>query len=373
MEHRLQRQLLRALSVTLIALAALLAVYWTIPLLYPFIIGWIIAYILNPLVNLMQRKLKLPRWLSVSVALLLFIGAISGLITLVITRIVSEMDRLAQYINANYNNWLASVNNFLHSELLQGWIERWNALYKGSDYKETVDSSIGSLGQRLALAVTDMLQGLAKTTINVITALPDIAVGLIVALLAAFFISKDWERLKQWAGGLLPAAVRRSGVAIWADLQKALFGFLRAQFILIAITAVFVIIGLLLLRVPYAVTIGLLIGLVDLMPYLGTGAVFVPWILYTLITGNYGLAFGLTILYAIILIARQLAEPKVLSSSIGLNPLVTLVAIFVGLKLFGFIGLIIGPGVLVLLFSFQRAGMFRDIKQYIVHGRQAAD
>src|SRR5690606_28158377 len=113
------------------------------------------------------------------------------------------------------------------------------------------------------------------------------ALGLTVAMLAAFFISKDWDNMQRWLTGNIPEKAGQAVYAVWLDLRKALFGFVQAQLILISITAVFVIIGLFLLRVDYALTIGLLIGLVDLMPYLGTGAVFVPWIIYVFLDGNY--------------------------------------------------------------------------------------
>lgn len=369
MNAKLLYQVLRGIWVAVVAVGIIIALFLTVPLIYPFIVGWLIAYLLNPLVGLMQRRLKFPRWLSVTVALLLFIGAIGGLITLVIIRIAHEMQRLAQLINNNYTKWIENLDKILHSEFLQGWVDRINMLYEGTEYRDTVQLGITSAGQKIAGTVANALQGLAGSIINFIAALPNLAVGIIVSLLAAWFISKDWKRISAWLASLVPAGMKASADAVWHDLRKALFGFLRAQFILVAITTVFVIIGLLLLRVPYAVTIGLLIGLVDLLPYLGTGAVFVPWILYAFVDGSYAFAFGLTVLYALIVIARQLAEPKVLSSSIGLNPLVTLIAIFVGLQLFGFFGLILGPVLLVIAFSLHRADVFRDLKQYIAKGR----
>ncbi|MBR2570475.1 MAG: AI-2E family transporter, partial [Paenibacillus sp.] len=157
---------------------------------------------------------------------------------------------------------------------------------------------------------------------------------------------------------------------IWADLQKALFGYLRAQFILISITAVVITIGLMMIGVDYAVTIGMLIGIVDLLPYLGVGAVMVPWIAYCFITGDASIGIGLSILYGIVLVARQVMEPKVLASSVGLDPLLTLVAMFVGLKLFGVFGLIIGPVSLVIGAAIHRANLWGDLQRYIIYGRR---
>ena len=130
----------------------------------------------------------------------------------------------------------------------------------------------------------------------------------------------------------MPSKARKSGKRVFLDLKKALFGFIKAQATLISITTVIVLIGLLILRVNYAITIALIIGLVDILPYLGTGIVFVPWIIYAAVSGDVPFAIGLSVLYIVVLVQRQIMEPKVLSSSIGLDPLATLVALFVGFK-----------------------------------------
>jgi sporulation integral membrane protein YtvI len=368
MDGPLLGKVLRGLWVSTIIILSLIAIYYVVPLIYPFLIGWLIAYLLNPLVNVLEGKARVPRWLAVLIGMLVFLSVLSGLITLVVFRIVNEIQRLAQYINNNYEQWLNDLSRFLSSDMMHRWVEQVSNLYRQFGNQDTVDTRINSVGEKVAATVTDILQQLAQYMVNFITTLPNIAVGLIIAFLAAFFISKDWYIVRSWGGKLMSEQVKDSVGAIWTDLRKALFGFLRAQFILISITACFVIIGLFLLRVQYAVSIGLLIGLVDLLPYLGTGAAFIPWIIIVLINGNYTFAIGLSVLYGIILIARQLAEPKVLSSSIGLNPLVTLIGIFVGLKLFGVLGLIIGPICLVLGFAFHRADVFRDIRRYITQG-----
>ena len=362
-------QILRAIWVILLAAASVVFVYLAAPLLYPFIIGFLIAYLLQPLIRLLEHKAKAPRWLAVTGSLVLFLGVIGGLLTLVITRIVNEMERLSQFINNNYIAWLERFDVLIHSDLLRRLTERVTELYEASGYQSTVDNGIASIGQDIANYIIKILQGLGQLILGFVTALPNITLGLVVAIIAAFFIAKEWEHNRNWFSSKMPERANTAIFAVWADLRKALFGFIQAQLILISITAVFVIIGLFLLRVPYALTIGLLIGLVDLMPYLGTGAVFVPWIIYVFLDGNIALGIGLSVLYAIILIARQIAEPKVYSSSLNLRPLATLIALFVGLQLFGFLGLILGPVILVLGSSFSRAGVFRDLRRYIVQGK----
>jgi sporulation integral membrane protein YtvI len=123
--------------------------------------------------------------------------------------------------------------------------------------------------------------------------------------------------------------------------------------------------------VEYAITVALIIGLVDLIPYLGTGLIFVPWIIFLAISGNLPLAIGLGVLYLIVIVQRQLMEPNILSSSIGLDPLTTLVSLFIGFQLIGFLGLLVGPVTVVIFNTLYKAGVFHEIYAFII-GRNRA-
>ncbi|MNW57155.1 hypothetical protein D3C74_349350 [compost metagenome] len=205
--------------------------------------------------------------------------------------------------------------------------------------------------------------------VNVLTSLPNIGVIATVILLSVFFMSNNWDKDTKIIARVIPAPLRTITSQIWNDLQKALSGYLRSQFIMISITALIVFIGLLVLKVDSPFTYALIIGIVDLLPYLGVGTIMIPWLLYAFLTGSVSLGIGLSILFVIILVARQLIEPKVLSSNVGLEPLPTLISTFVGLKLFGVLGLIIGPVTLVIAAAITRAGVINNLRNYILHGR----
>lgn len=368
MNHQLPGLLLRTLWVMSVFVLSALAIYFAMPLLYPFLIGFLLALVLRPMASFFNRKLKFPGWLAVTLSIVLIVGVLGGLLTLIIIRIITESNRLVQFINHNYEEWFAKLNSFFRSDALNLFMERINSLYADTGVQETVDRSMSSIGETIATFISSVLQSLGQGLLQVLGALPNLAISLLVAMLAAFFISKDWDKIAAWISGKLSGNIVKAAGAVWTDLHRALFGFVRAQLILISITTVLVIIGLFLLRVPYALTIGLLIGLVDLLPYLGTSVVFIPWIIYVFIDGNIPLGIGLSVLWAVIMIARHLSEPKVYSSSLGLYPLVTLISLYVGLKLFGVIGLILGPTLVIIGLSFERAGVLRDIRNYIRYG-----
>ncbi|WP_307256977.1 sporulation integral membrane protein YtvI [Oikeobacillus pervagus] len=333
---------------------------------YPFIIAFIIALSINPLVDFLERRLKMPRTASVIVSIMIIMGAFIGIITLLITEIVSGANYLGNVLPGHVQTLVQFIQNFITAQIIPIY-EQATLIFKNLEMnqQETIIDNIQSVGQSIASTAGSFLQNLFQGLPNLITWIPNAATVLIFSLLATFFISKDWNRLKTRFTPYLPDKARSSGRRIFEDLKKALFGFIKAQLTLISITTVIVLIGLLILRVKYAITIALIAGIVDILPYLGTGTVFVPWIIYEVITGNLSLAIGLLVLYIIIIVQRQIMEPKVLSSSIGLDPLATLIALFVGFKLVGFLGLIIGPVTLVILKTLHEADVFRDIWKYI--------
>ncbi|KGE16289.1 sporulation integral membrane protein YtvI [Paenibacillus wynnii] len=369
MDSLMLKRLLRGLWVVVATITLLLALYILMPLLYPLLLAWLLAYIMHPLIQIL-RQFKLPGWLAVIMSLLFYIGGTALVLTALITRLVKELVVLTQTLHLHTDEWRELLLSWSRNASIQNILNQINQFYHDNpDYHATIDSNISRTTETVGYAVTQLVTGFFNILLNLISSLPSLGTIMIVVVLAAFFISMSWEKHNDKLSGWLPEPVKRPLSDIWQDLRKALVGYLRAQLILISITAMIVIIGLLLLGVKSALAIGLMIGFVDLLPYLGVGIVMLPWAVYSYVTGNLALGVGLSILFAIILIVRQVLEPKVLASSIGLDPLAMLIGMFAGLQVFGVLGLIIGPVILVILDAFNRAGVFRGLRNYIVSGR----
>ncbi|MFD3445337.1 sporulation integral membrane protein YtvI [Microbacteriaceae bacterium 4G12] len=335
-------------------------------LVYPFIVALIIAYIMNPIVNLLDEKLRFSRPLAVFVTLILVFGAIVGVVTLLVTEAISASTYLLEVLPQQFPKLVGYLQDLIVHNIMPLYNDlatKFNRL--GETQQNTIVSNIQNLGTDITQKAKDLLTAILGGLTSFLGSLPTMVTVLIFILLATFFISNDWKRITKGMKRILPNRVHGYGENIFGDLKKALFGYIKAQCTLISMTMVIVLIGLLVLRVPYAITIALVTGFVDLLPYLGTGAVFVPWIIYAYFTGKVSLAIGLLILYIVVLVQRQVMEPKILSSNIGLHPLPTLIALFVGFKLFGFLGLIIGPVTLVLLKTLYDANVFRDLWNFI--------
>ena len=360
-------RVLRFLLVIALILLTLIAFYYIWHLAYPFVIALLLAFLINPMVDLLERKGKIPRPFSVALSILFLVGVLAAFIALLVNEIVQGVVYIANVLPGNFQEIVLFVEDLFVSHIMPLY-NQLEELFKdlNKDQQTTVIDNIQSIGTTITTALTNILQTLVEGIRSIIVSLPTILTVLVFSMLATFFISKDWYKFINWIKKKVRNDVQKSIGKVYVDLRRALFGFLKAQLTLISMTAVIVLVGLLILRVDYAITIAIIIGLVDLLPYLGTGAIFVPWMIYSFLTGNYGLTIGLSILYGIVVIQRQVMEPKVLSSNIGLDPLATLIALFVGFQVFGFIGLIIGPVLLVVLKTLYHANVFKDIWRYIV-------
>jgi sporulation integral membrane protein YtvI len=361
--------ILRSLLVTGALLGTYLLVSVTMPLVYPFVIGWLIAMLIEPMVRWLNKRAKIPRWAGVTLILLLLLSLLLTLIIFLVAEIVVELTKLADFLPMIFDKiGQTFVQTFTKEntdfrriiDTVQTYLEK-NPEHE-QRISQSIQENIGVIADKGSEFITGILVGIGQFISN----LPYLITVLVFITLAALFIGWDWPRLRKKILWVIPVDIQKTIRSILTDLKKALLGFVRAQLAMVTITAVIMLIGLTILKVPYAFTIAFIIGLVDLLPYLGVGAVLVPWIIYLFLTGNLQWAIGLSITYGIIITVRQFLEPKFVASSIGIDPLLTLISLFVGLKLFGMIGLILGPVTVVILMALHRARVFQDIWKYIL-------
>lgn len=367
MNQKVLHSVLRFLFLIVVIFLSFILIYYTAKVTYPFIIAFAVAFFMNPLVNFFERKWKINRLFSVLLTMLLIISVFAGLVTIIVIEAVNGIEYLVEIVPENFQMLVQYLENFFFTNILPIYnqlLTMFDSLDPSS--QNTVVKNIEAMGQQLTESVKNGVQAFATGLSVFFMSLPNFATGLIISILATFFISKDWYKLKETFRKITPKKALESGGNVYEGLRTALFGFIKAQLTLISITAVIVLVGLLILRVDYAITIALIIGLVDLLPYLGTGLIFVPWIIYSFFAENYFLTIGLSVLYGIVVVQRQVMEPKVLSSNIGLDPLPTLIALFVGFKLFGFFGLILGPVLLVVGKTLYNAGVFEEAWRFII-------
>lgn len=366
MNHPTIQMILRILLLLLLTVLGLFLLYHFLRLTYPFLIAALLAFMINPIVNTLQTHLRFPRPLAILSSLLLFIGIIGGLVTILVKKIIEGILYLSDYIPNQIEVVSTNIQNYFNDYILPLW-NQGVGLLDGMDasQQEAMQEGILLVGNNLASMLGSIGQAIANGISSFIGALPITFTVIIFSILAIYFISKDSKHYAAIYKEKLPLIFRKKTWNVLRDLKTKIFGFLKSQIILMILTAVVSLIGLFILQVNQVLTIAVILGLLDLIPYLGPGLVLIPWSIYSFFTGDLFMGIGLLILYASTVIVRQFAEPKVLSSSLKLNPLAILVSLFAGLQLFGIIGLVIGPISLVLIISLYDAKVFEGLWGFI--------
>ncbi|MGI6412263.1 MAG: sporulation integral membrane protein YtvI [Syntrophomonadaceae bacterium] len=321
-------------------------------LFLPFIIAVILAVLIEPLVVFFETKLRFRRTLAVLTSLGLSFGGLTYLIVLIMTTIVSEVTSLYFFTRANSDEIIDRVMTSFNDIQL---------FYLRLDLPQQIQDSIEDSLEALLKLVNRLMDASIEQLVNWLTMLPSLFIFLIISTIATFFIMKDRALIREFFLGVIPDKARLKTRDVIGQLFKTLVGFVKAYSILVSTTAVVTMVALKLLGIKYILTIGIIVGLLDILPVLGPGLLFIPWILWQFIIGKTSLGIGLIVVYAVISVVRQSLEPKVVGHNIGLHPLATLVSLYIGLQIGGFKGMIIVPVLVVIFVACYRAGVFNQL------------
>jgi sporulation integral membrane protein YtvI len=220
-----------------------------------------------------------------------------------------------------------------------------------------VTSSIEQSITTLTNSVQNLVTATAEGILHYIATIPSIILLVLVSAIATYFLSRDREKIARSFLNLIPSPWDEKLVYLVREITGGFVGFTKAQLVLMSITITISVSGLFIIGAEYALTIGLLAGFLDLLPIVGPAMVYLPWIIWSFVSGDTTFAFKLLILYAILASVRQILEAKIVSVNLGLHPLATLVAMYTGLKLIGVIGLLVGPILLIALKAVLKAGV----------------
>lgn len=201
------------------------------------------------------------------------------------------------------------------------------------------------LGQIVLRLGSEVTVGMGR----VLAATPRAFLALIVSVVACIYTSMDYEHMREWVLSLFPSPWRARVASTCRCIPRLLLVTLRAYGVLMLITFAELWIGFGILRIKYAVWLAALIALIDLLPVLGTGTVLIPWSVVSLLSGETARGIGLLVLYAVVTVVRQMIEPYFLSKSMGVHPFVSLLAMLMGLELFGVLGMILSPMIVLLI------------------------
>jgi sporulation integral membrane protein YtvI len=314
----------------------------------PFMLALLVALFLEPLVQLMMRKLKMNRVVAAVTASTLFTLVVVGLFFLIMVKIYSEVMAFLR----NLPKFVEQANL-----IVQDLLEKTQTAF--DELPADVVVTIQNAADAGVDTLINALSSLSRSMFNLAAVVPNMFILFIIFIVALYLMTIGLNSMKQSFLSFFEESSRTKVSDVLDNLRGSIFGFIRAQAILSGLTYLVAFLGLVILRVDYASVIALLIMIVDILPVLGTGSVLVPWAIICLAMGNYLLAVGLFVLFLFITAFRKMIEPKIIGNSIGLSPLSTLISLWIGFELVGVIGVFLGPIVLIIYQAMRRVGLLR--------------
>ena len=329
------------ISVAILALLTLSYIFlkYLLGIFLPFAISFIIVALSRPIINKMCKRRRVPKKFASILVISVMLFLIIYLTVICISYGVKQLGTITNNILDN----LSKEENFLSSafDYIEGMKTKFpflNKILPGMDeslYSILADT-IGNGFKALSGKLTSVVAGF-------ISSLPIFIIMVVVILLSLFYFSKDYDLISKKIESTMPKGVMSKLPIIKKDILGMTIKYIKAYAILLLITLVQLFSGFLILGINNSFILSILISFVDMLPVLGVGTVLIPWAIVELIMGNTFVGIGLIVLFIIIYIVRQFAEPKILSGQMNVHPLVTLFAMYAGLKILGIGGMIIAP------------------------------
>lgn len=324
------------LTIVITSLSVYLGFKFVLPLILPFLFAYFLAWMVRPVTELLYRKMKLPRILGSTISITLLLAVLGiGIFYLcrtLIQQLILFIKNAPVYLN-------------ILADKLDSICMNCDKMFGFSDgtMRAMVDDNITQMVNRVK---TNIMPGITERTIS-FTIIIIAAIGvLLIIFVSAVLIAKDLPGFKKKYEN---CELYRDVHKITEKLADAGVAYLRSQLIIMVIVAFFCVLGLTILKNEYALLIGIGIALMDALPILGSGIIFIPWVIIMLLNGNIYSAAILITTYLICQIAREILEPKLIGNRIGIKPLFTLIAMYIGVKLFAIYGFFLGPIGLVII------------------------
>ena len=317
----------------------------------PFVVGWILALLANPLVRFLERRVKLVRrhgsMLIIIAALAIVIGLFYGAGLLV----YREMGSFLADAPEIYQSVIAEIGDALQNGRKLAEYFPQNLQPPLLAFSDNLDGLFGKLVSRAAEPTVQIAGHVAKS-------IPNLLVNMVIIILSSYLFLADRESIMRWLKEHLPAFVFRYIEYMKRDAKGVIGGYFLAQFRIMCVVALILAAGFLVLGVRYGVLLAFLTAILDFLPIFGTGTVLFPWAVVKLFAGEYAYATGLILLYILTQVVRQIIQPKIVGESMGLPPLMTLFLLYLGFKLRGLTGMILAVPVGLVFINFYKYGAF---------------
>lgn len=342
----------RAALLVLALLALRFVVLPLVSLLSPFVLALVLSWLLNPPVRWLRKKLSLSRGV-ITLTLLIVVFGLVGVVLWGLTWMAVDQ------VQALFSNWSGIVDTMMvNLERVLDWLGGFGDLLPGG---------ASNAGERFAQVVetwardadvSGWVKIVADRAPSLVGQVSSFVVATIVFLMASYFITADYPRLRFFITDRVPAPARSFCGEVRRIFMEAFGGYLKSQLIISFVVFIILGVGFFLIGQPYGLLLALGFAVLDFIPIIGSGTVMVPWAVVDIIVGNYTHAAQLMVIWGIIALFRRMGEPKILGDQTGLSPILSLVGIYVGMLLGGVLGMIVGPLLLLVLINLAKLGIF---------------
>ncbi|MDK2965803.1 MULTISPECIES: sporulation integral membrane protein YtvI [Lacrimispora] len=317
----------------------------------PFVIGWVISVIANPLVRLLEKRLRIVRKHSSVLIVVAVLALIIAAFYFLITKLISEAAGFVKDIPFYYDS---------------AWVEVQKILLAAEDLlrflPDGIQSSVNLFITHIGEYLNVMVQKIASPTFmaagNVVKSIPAALVYIVVTIFSSYIFIVDRDKILTFLRRYLPRGFSRYYDYLKKDVKHLVGGYFLAQFKIMFVIAGVLAAGFLVLGVKYALLIAVIIALLDFLPILGTGTILIPWAILRIVSGEYAFGVGLIVIYVLTLVLRQIIQPKIVGDTMGLDPLMTLLFLYLGFKISGIAGMILAVPIGMLLINLYKFGAF---------------
>lgn len=343
------------------ALAILLFVIFVLPPLLrffaPLVVAWIVAMIANPVVHFLEKRIRIMRKHGTALIIVLVLLAICGILYGIAAVMVSQVSSLMEELPTVYASVVDNLN-----EILQRLHSRYHVI--PADVQGIFDSGEKNPQDYILTALNGMLEGMQGGTFSrmgsAASSVIDFIVYAVLTILASYFMTVEMDHINQFLGEQMPEGIRTFFGKVRDICIQAIGGYFKAHFQIMVVIFFITVIPFRFMGISYSALLALVIAIVDFLPFFGAGTILCPWAIYKLATGSYRYAAILLVLYLVVMVVRQLLEPKLIGDSIGIHSFTLLIYMLIGYRLGGMLGLILSIPVGMILVACYREGMFES-------------
>ena len=321
----------------------------------PFVAALITAAILHPSIRWLQRRLGVPRKFSTLLILLLLFGLLGAGIGYLGYAGGVELVALVQ----NWNGLLESLQSTLDQiEIMSAQL--WRLV--PAQLTAAVESVTQGFMEWLNSAMPDLLNAAVEYTTDKARGVPDVVLALIIYIMACYMLTVDYPYLRSQAVQHTHQRLLHFLKQVRDTALAAFGGYLRAEFLLSVVVFFILLVGFFVIGQPYGLLLALVLAVMDFIPIIGAGTVMVPWAVVDLFMGNYFHAVQLMVIWGAIALFRRVGEPKFVGDQTGLSPIASLISIYIGWRLAGVLGMILGPTIALIALNLIRLGIFEGVR-----------